>query len=57
MSLDQIYKTKIGESHEAGLKSVFDAGYAQGAADTEAAIESGVPAPAAPAPTEDSSSE
>ena len=54
MSLDNIYKTKIGESHEAGLKSVFEAGYAQGVAATEAAAESGIPAPA---PTEDSPSE
>ena len=50
MSLDDIYKTKIGESHEAGLKSVFDAGYAKGVA----AAESGIPAPA---PTEGSPSE
>ena len=54
MSLDDIYKTKIGESHESGLKSVFDAGYAQGVANTEAAAESGIPAPA---PTEGSPSE
>jgi hypothetical protein len=54
MALEDIYKSALGESHQAGLKAVFDAGYTQGAADTEAAVESGIPAPQVPSAAEES---
>lgn len=52
MDLDTIYKSKLPESHEAGLKAVFDAGLAQAA---EAFIASQAPvdpAPVDPAPVD-----
>ena len=48
MELDLIYKTGVGESHEAGLQAVFNEGVKAGVEAYHAAAQD--PAPEAPAP-------